>query len=126
MKTPRFSPQRELILQIVLDECGHLTAEDVYHRARKRLPKISLGTVYRNLGTLLELQKIAQMQGLNQVTYYEPFTNPHHHFICKSCGEITDMEAPTVKTCTSCIEGKVGVKVDTVLTTLFGTCAGCQ
>lgn len=125
MKSPRYSPQREMILQIVLKEKGHLTAEEIHRRAKKQLPKISLGTVYRNLGTLLEMRVLTQVQGLDQVTHYEPYLGPHHHFICKSCKRIQNLEAPTVKTCTSCISQKTPLRIEEVWTTLFGVCSDC-
>lgn len=125
MKSPRYSPQRDTILQIVLQEKGHLTAEEIHQRAQKIIPKISLGTVYRNLGTLLELRAIAQMQGLNQLAYFEPYVGPHHHFICRRCSRIQDLEAPTVKTCTGCISQKTPLRIEEVWTTLFGLCSDC-
>lgn len=53
----RNTTQRNLILDIINNSCEHLTAEEVYEIARKSILNISLGTVYRDLNILVELQK---------------------------------------------------------------------
>lgn len=122
---PRYSEQREGILQIILDDGGHLAVDKIYSRARINMPRISLATVYRNLKQLEELKKLSQTQGADQVNYYETYSEPHHHFICTSCKSIKNMDAPTVKTCTGCISSTAPIKIDHVVTTLFGTCSDC-
>ncbi len=122
---PRYSEQREGILNIILADGGHLTVENIYALARAEMPRISLATVYRNLKQLEELKKLSQTQGADQVNYYETFSEPHHHFICNSCKSIKNMDTPTVKTCTGCITTSSPIKVDHVVTTLFGTCSDC-
>ncbi|HHZ81013.1 MAG TPA: transcriptional repressor, partial [Candidatus Marinimicrobia bacterium] len=49
----RYSRQRETILQTVKVMDLHPSADDVYSRVRKRMPQISLGTIYRNLNQLV-------------------------------------------------------------------------
>ena len=58
----RNTTQRNLILDITNNSCEHLTAEEVYEIARKSISNISLGTVYRNLNILVELQKIRKIK----------------------------------------------------------------
>jgi Fur family peroxide stress response transcriptional regulator len=123
---PRFSPQRETILNIVKDHGGHLSVDDIYKQARATMPRISLGTVYRNLKTLEEMKEVTHTQGMEQATFYSIYSEPHHHFICKQCGEIRDIDAPTVNICTGCITSKVPLKVEDVVTTLYGVCEGCM
>lgn len=124
-KKPRFSPQRDLIQKIVTKQKGHLSADEIYQKARKTHPALSRATVYRNLQQLEELQLISAMQGPNNVTYYETFAEPHHHFLCKHCKEIRNLDAPNVSVCTACITSKSPVKIETIVTTLFGICEEC-
>ena len=50
----RYSKQRELVMQTVENLCDHPTAEEIYDTAAKECPGLSLGTVYRNLNSLVE------------------------------------------------------------------------
>jgi Fur family peroxide stress response transcriptional regulator len=122
----RYSTQRQSILDIILQNGGHLSVDDIYKKVRKALPQISLGTVYRNLKQLEEAKQVGQMIGADQVAYYEPFSEPHHHFICTTCKLISDLAAPTVITCTSCITKNQKLEIDHVVTTLYGSCSSCS
>lgn len=124
MNRTRFSPQRQTILDILQAKRCHLSAEDVLFEARKSMPRISLGTVYRNLKLLEEQKQISQVQGLGQ-SYFEAFHDPHHHFICRSCGSIEDIEAPDVAACVACINSKSTKKIENVVSTLYGLCETC-
>lgn len=126
MAKARYSAQREAILKLIEDAKEHISAQSIYERVKKDMPKISLGTVYRNLAQLEESQDIVAMQGNDQVTYYETHKEPHHHFICKTCGTIENLDAPTVKTCVSCISQKMDLQIEEVITTLYGVCEKCR
>lgn len=125
-KRSRKSPQRDLILQILEKKGGHLAVDEIFSAARKAMPKISLGTVYRNLGTLESQKAISSMSGPENITFFELYSEPHHHFICESCDEITNLNTPGVNMCVKCIEGDEGPKVNQVLTTIYGVCTECQ
>mgnify|MGYP000939806370 CR=1 FL=1 len=56
------SKQRDLIERIIKESMLHLTAEEIYKEARKEMPNISLGTVYRNLGNLVDEGKVRKLQ----------------------------------------------------------------
>ena len=56
------SKQRDLIERIIKESMLHLTAEEIYKEARKEMPNISLGTVYRNLGNLVDEGKVRKLK----------------------------------------------------------------
>ena len=86
------SKQRDLILKIIHESKLHLSAEDIFKEATKKMPNISLGTVYRNLNDLTEEGQIARFHtGLGK-DYYDYNIDPHGHLICKSCGGIKDYD----------------------------------
>lgn len=126
LKKPRFSPQRDHVLELINASGTHLSAHEIYLRAKKKHPNLSQATVYRNLEQLEELQAISAMQGPQGITFYEPFTEPHHHFVCRVCRQIQNLDAPNVNICTSCITKKSPVKIESMVTTLFGVCAKCN
>ena len=83
--------QRNLILDIINNSCDHLTAEEVYDIARKSISNISLGTVYRNLNQLTELQKIWKIKTFDGKDHYDKLHIKHNHFICLKCNKIFDI-----------------------------------
>ena len=68
----------------------HPDAETIYARVRKRIPAISLDTVYRTLRLLEEKRIISRVGSLGERTRFDANTDRHHHFICKQCGYIGD------------------------------------
>ncbi len=86
----RYSKQKETILEIVNNSFDHLTADEIYLKARNLLPNISLGTVYRNLNTLKEENKIISFNSLDNKEHYDKAFIKHYHFICNNCFKIYD------------------------------------
>ena len=87
----RNTKQRNLVLDIINNSYNHPTAYDVYQECKKIIPNISLGTVYRNLNTLVNIHEIQQLEVPNQMTRYDKILC-HDHFICTNCGSIYDIE----------------------------------
>ena len=88
------SKQRILILRTVEESYTHPTAEDVLAEARKEMPHLAVGTVYRNLQQLTEeglVRKIEMPQG--GARYDRNYDN-HAHFVCVYCGSIEDTPLP--------------------------------
>jgi len=68
----------------------HPDAETIYARVRKRIPAISLDTVYRTLRLLEKKGLISRVGFLGEKTRFDANTNRHHHFICTECGFMGD------------------------------------
>ena len=83
----RFSPQRELILDILHATKAHPSAAIVYEEARKKMPNISLGTVYRNLEKLSQ-EGIIENFIFKDISHFDGDKTPHPHFCCKVCGKV--------------------------------------
>lgn len=90
----KYSRQRESIKNYLRDREDHPTADRIYADIRKEFPNISLGTVYRNLSLLVNLGEIQKIptQGADR---FDARPVPHNHFICKRCGRVLDVLAPT-------------------------------
>lgn len=82
---------KKLITDILNESGGHLTAEEIFFEAKKRSEKISLATVYNNLGALCEEKAIRKVPfpSDGKDRYDKTFT-PHGHLVCERCGKITD------------------------------------
>ena len=92
--TRRDTRQRALVYEIVAASPAHPTAEWVYARARRRMPRISLGTVYRNLQVLAREGRIRALDAFGRTTRYDADLSTHHHFVCTGCGAIRDVPKP--------------------------------
>jgi Fur family ferric uptake transcriptional regulator len=89
----RMTHQRKMILEEVRSTCTHPTADEVYEIVRRRIPRISMGTVYRNLDVLAKnglIQKIDPGQGHPQMRF-DAKTEDHYHITCMGCGSIEDV-----------------------------------
>mgnify|MGYP002510136986 CR=1 FL=1 len=88
------SIQRETLLNILRGTNTHPTADWLYQEARKVLPNISLGTVYRNLAMMSECGHILKLDFGTDSDHFDGDISPHYHFFCKQCGKIIDLLLP--------------------------------
>lgn len=89
----RNTKQRKIILDAVRSRCDHPSAELIYEQVHETDPKISLGTVYRNLNILASEGQILDIK-LAEADRYDLTTMPHSHFLCEKCGNLSDIEMP--------------------------------
>lgn len=87
----RNTKQKQLILQIINNSINHLNAFEVYEEARKSMPNISLGTVYRNLNMLIEEKNARRLKAANGIDRFDNTKTQHHHFVCMKCGKYYDV-----------------------------------
>ena len=89
-KNMRMTRQRAVILEELRNSEAHPSADELYHMVRKRLPRISLGTVYRNLEILSELGEIQRLELSGSTKRYDGVPNKHYHIRCVECGRVDD------------------------------------
>ncbi len=87
----RVTPQRVEVYKAVCRSSDHPTAEAVYESVKKRMPNVSLDTVYRSLNWLEENGQIFQVGGVGSSARYDGNLSPHLHFFCSKCGELGDI-----------------------------------
>jgi Fur family ferric uptake transcriptional regulator len=87
----RKTEQRTVILEELRLCRNHPSADKLYLRVRKRLPRISLGTVYRNLELMASQGLIRRLQTVSGQKRFDPVTDEHCHFRCRACGKIEDI-----------------------------------
>jgi Fur family peroxide stress response transcriptional regulator len=83
--------QRSEIYRELAGTKEHPAAETIYARVRKRIPAISLDTVYRTLRLLEKKGLISRVGALGEKTRFDANTDRHHHFVCTACGFIGDI-----------------------------------
>ena len=70
---------------------NHPSADQVFQRVRRRLPRISLGTVYRNLELMASRGIIRRLDANSVQKRFDPVLEQHCHFRCRTCGTIEDI-----------------------------------
>jgi len=86
----RMTNQRQVILEEIQKVNTHPTADEVYEIVRRRLPRISLGTVYRNLEILSARGLIQKIGPLSSQMRFDGITKNHYHLRCIYCGSVED------------------------------------
>ncbi|MFN2371048.1 MAG: transcriptional repressor [Candidatus Krumholzibacteriia bacterium] len=94
-KRRRHTPQRQVILEELTDLHTHPTAAELYALVRRRLPRVSLGTVYRNLEVLCEDGLALKLPLAGSDTRYDGNTASHDHVRCTGCGSLRDLPPGT-------------------------------
>lgn len=121
-----YSKQRELVFQTVLQNPIHPTADAVYEQVRRENPKISLGTVYRNLNFLSEmgmLRKISMPVGSDR---FDGRLDEHYHAACACCGQVFDLEWEALRQLDGWMLEDQGFEVQKRHLLLTGICQGCR
>ncbi|MFH2123914.1 MAG: transcriptional repressor [Pseudomonadota bacterium] len=90
----RITTQRQIILEELLKVTSHPTANEVYDMVRKRLPRIGLGTVYRNLELMSETGMILKLEVGGTQKRFDATVAPHYHVRCMECGKVDDIKMP--------------------------------
>ena len=89
----RMTRQRKVILEELCKVDTHPSADEVYAMVRKRLPRISLGTVYRNLEILAESGDIQKLEPGCALKRFDGNTENHYHLRCMRCDRVVDAPA---------------------------------
>jgi len=91
----KLTPQRLEIIHLLAGDTSHPSAPDVMERVRKRVPKISMSTVYYTLDMLKREGLIRELEFYDRENRYDVNVSNHINLICKKCGKIEDFtEAP--------------------------------
>jgi len=88
----RLTTQRQIILEELGKVTSHPTANEVYDMVRKRLPRIGLGTVYRNLELMAESGIILKLEVGGTQKRFDATVAPHYHIRCTACGKVDDID----------------------------------
>ncbi len=87
----RDTKARRVMVDEICKSCSHPTADEVYDLVRKRLPRISLGTIYRNLELLSEKGLIQKLDLAGTQRRYDGNTENHYHLRCLACSLVKDI-----------------------------------
>jgi len=121
----KFSEQRRAVMDFVAASLTHPSADEIFSAIRKRLPKISLGTVYRNLEQLEQLGLIHKIEYKKDFVRYDAIMDPHDHFVCEVCDKVENVYLPELPELRKKAEKELGATVTDYRLYLFGRCRKC-
>jgi Fur family ferric uptake transcriptional regulator len=123
----RVTAQRSLLLDLIRQSCGHLDADELHRKAKKRYPRISLSTVYRNLQLFKKLGLIDEHHFIEEHHLYEakPSTE-HQHLVCINCGKIIEFSCPLSGQFRDEIGTQYDFNVTSVDVKMMGYCSQCR
>jgi Fur family transcriptional regulator, peroxide stress response regulator len=124
----RLTGPRRLVLEVVRGTDSHPTAERVHEMVRRRLPRVSLGTVYRNLRLLVAQGLVNELPGPH--ARFDGNVSDHHHFTCLGCGRIADvagaMTEPHSRALCLRVAAQSGLSVSHHRIDFYGRCPECR
>jgi len=118
----RFTPQREHVYSVLLGKRDHPTAEEVFIRAKREIPDISMATVYNCLDALVKCGLVRQLTLERGAARFCPNMEEHCHFYCDNCESVFDIDLPA-KAGVPLPRGFLAERLDM---TIHGQCPGCS
>jgi Fur family ferric uptake transcriptional regulator len=122
----RLTSQRQVILEELRKVKSHPTANEVYDMVRKRLPRIGLGTVYRNLDLLAEKGIIKKLEVGGEQKRFDGDTSPHYHIRCMECDRVEDIFIERHKELEKSAEATCSYKILDHHVQFSGICNSCM
>jgi Fur family ferric uptake transcriptional regulator len=118
--------QRRTVAEVLSAPDLHLTAEEIFARARERVPEISRATVYNTLADLQAMGEVEEVQLTTGPVRYDPNANvAHHHLVCENCGEIHDVHPRGLEHLGLSQRDQESFELETVEVTFRGICSRC-
>ncbi len=125
----KYTKQREIIFETILESDDHLNAEEVYNKICAKYPDINIGiaTVYRALVFLEEADLISSISLDRDGKKFETnFKNHHDHLICVRCNKIVEFHDDDIETKQENIAKDKGFELINHTMNLYGVCKDCQ
>lgn len=124
--TYRQSKQRNRILELLQSTKTHPTADWIYDQLKREFPKLSLGTVYRNLSILEEQGLLQKIHFGSTFDRFEANISPHYHLVCEECGKIVDFELSIYDEINKKAKQKTNFNIHHHKLEFFGLCENCK
>jgi Fur family peroxide stress response transcriptional regulator len=118
--------QRQIIFETLMAMPGHPSPEEVFERVRKRIPAISLATVYKTIHTFLNSGIFGEVSIHHGSLRVDRNIRPHHHLVCTRCKSITDIDDADLEPVQLRKSLPGGFRVQRFAVEILGLCAKCS
>lgn len=121
----RSTNQRQIILE-ELRKANHPTACELYDRVRRRLPRIGLGTIYRNLDVMADCGLVLKLEVGGSQKRFDALTEPHYHIRCARCNKVDDIDVDVIQDIAQAAAEKTSYRILGHHVEFTGLCPKCQ
>ncbi len=118
--------QREVILEVFLDQGGHSSSEELHRIIRDENPGIGYTTVYRTMKLLVAAGLAVERHFDDGIARYEAEHHHHDHLVCNSCGAIIEFESEKIETEQQRVAEEFGFVIEWHRHELYGRCSKCR
>lgn len=118
--------QRQVIYETALSLPGHPSPESIYEEVRKRIPAISLATVYKNIRTFLGCGLLREVSLHHGSLRLDTELRPHHHLVCVKCKSIMDLDEDGLEPVQVRQKLPRGFQVQRIAVDILGLCVACS
>lgn len=125
-KNMRMTSQRYAILEYLLTDEIHPTANEIYQHLKTDFPNMSIATIYNNLNFFKEAGILIELPFSDSSSRFDLSVSKHYHAICNKCGKVIDFNYPGLVEIEHAIENMTGFKVDGHQFNITGYCPICQ
>lgn len=120
------TPQRNVVLQVIRESEGHLTASEIFEAARRLRPTISYATVYNSLRYLKDAGLVQEISFGNGASRYDRLMERHDHAICTRCGKLVDIDLKVTDDLMKAAARRSRFRPESLHLTLRGLCPDCD
>jgi Fe2+ or Zn2+ uptake regulation protein len=121
----RVTAQRLAVYRALAEDPSHPTADAIYRRLRGGMPSLSPATVYRVLESLVRDGLLRRVSTTGGAGRFDANLAPHQHLICRVCGRMSDVLAPTVDVGRVAARARPRFVVEEVDVRMVGRCETC-
>ncbi len=121
----RMTRQRRVILEELRKFVHHPSADEIYEVVRRRLPRISLGTVYRNLEVLCDIGEIQKLEFGGTIKRFDWDPGHHYHIRCSLCDRVDNVHMPPLEDIERQVGAETAYRVIGHRLEFFGLCPEC-
>jgi Fur family ferric uptake transcriptional regulator len=122
----KLTPQRRLIVDVIHEATGHLTAEEIIKDVQARMPGVNKSTIYRTLELLENAGCVYKSELGNEFIYHHDEEGHHHHLVCSRCGKTVDCDENLFTPVQRSLKNKYNFSVDFKHIVMTGICEKCR
>lgn len=118
--------QRRVVYEAVVASHGHHSPEKIYATVRRKIPSISLATVYNNLRLFVEHGLLREVTPHASTLLVDGNLEPHHHLVCSRCKSVQDIEGDFIDLERISRQVPAGFDLTHPVVEVFGLCSCCR
>ena len=122
----RRTAARQAILEELLGDGGHVTAEDLTVRVQRRFPSVDVSTVYRTLDVLEELRVVDHVHLAHGPAIFHLVEDDHQHLVCEECGLVRELPVERMTAFARMLKREFGFELPHRHFAIVGRCESCR